>query len=203
MSATEQLLELMRQRRSVRRFRPTPLADLRVKRVLEAARLAPSAHNRQPWRFVVLRDEGERARLADAMGARLRSDRLADGADPEVVEADAARSRNRLTQAPCAVLVCLTLQAMDRYPDARRAAAEERMAVQSVAMAGENLLLAALAEGLGACWMCAPLFAPQEARRALGLPDDWEPQGIVLLGESAENPKPRGRLSLEEVTLWR
>ena len=203
MSASKQLLDLMRRRRSVRRFRPTLLADLRVKRVLEAARLAPSAHNRQPWRFVVLRDEGERARLADAMGARLRSDRLADGADPEVVEADVVRSRIRLVQAPCAILVCLTLHAMDRYPDERRTAAEERMAVQSVAMAGENLLLAASAEGLGACWMCAPVFAPQEARRALGLPDDWEPQGIVLLGEPAEDPKPRGRLSLEEVTLWR
>ena len=170
---------------------------------MDAARLAPSAHNRQPWRFVVLRDEADRARLADAMAARLRSDRLADGADAEEIGADAARSRSRLTQAPCAILVCLTLQAMDRYPDARRSAAEERMAVQSVAMAGENLLLAASAEGLGACWMCGPLFAPQEARAALDLPDDWEPQGIIVLGEPAEGPRPRGRLSLEEVTRWR
>ncbi len=203
MTPSEQLLDLMRRRRSVRRFRSTPLPEAQLRRVLEAARLAPSAHNRQPWRFVVLRDGAERERLAEAMAARLRADRLADGADPKDVEADAARSRTRLTQAPCAILVCLTLQAMDRYPDARRAAAEERMAVQSVAMAGENLLLAASAEGLGACWMCGPLFAPQEARRVLDLPDDWEPQGIVLLGEAAEDPNPRGRLSLEEVTRWR
>jgi F420 biosynthesis protein FbiB-like protein len=203
MTTTEQLLTLMRRRRSVRRFRPAPVAEAQVRRVLEAARLAPSAHNRQPWRFVVLAEETQRARLADAMAARLRADRLADGADPQDVEADAARSRGRLIQAPCAILVCLTLQAMDRYPDPRRSAAEERMAVQSVAMAGENLLLAAAAEGLAACWMCAPLFAPQEARRALGLPDEWDPQGIVLLGEPAEDPRLRGRLSLEEVTLWR
>jgi len=203
MTTTEELLGLMRRRRSVRRFRPAPVAEAQVRRVLEAARLAPSAHNRQPWRFVVLAEERQRARLADAMAARLRADRLADGADPEDVEADAARSRDRLTRAPCAILVCLTLQAMDRYPDTRRSEAEERMAVQSVAMAGENLLLAAAAEGLAACWMCAPLFAPQEARRALDLPDEWDPQGIVLLGEPAENPRPRGRLSLEELTLWR
>jgi len=174
-----------------------------VRRVLEAARLAPSAHNRQPWRFVVLADERERTRLADAMAARLRMDRLVDGADPADIAEDAARSRNRLTQAPCAILVCLTLESMDRYPDARRSAAEERMAAQSVAMAGENLLLAATAEGLAGCWMCAPLFAPEEARRALGLPEEWDPQGIVLLGEPAEDPGPRGRMSLEEVTLWR
>ena len=203
MTTALQLLDLMRLRRSVRRFRPAPIAEDRLRRVLEAARLAPSAHNRQPWRFVVLRQERERARLADAMAARLRSDRLADGADPASVEADVARSRRRLTEAPCAILVCLTLDPMDRYPDARRAGAEERMAVQSVAMAGENLLLAASAEGLGACWMCAPLFAPEEARRALELPGDWQPQGVVLLGDPAEEPGPKPRLNLEEVTLWR
>jgi F420 biosynthesis protein FbiB-like protein len=136
------------------------------------------------------------------MAARLRSDRLADGADPAEVEADAARSRTRLLHAPCAILVCLTLGPMDRYPDVRRSQAEERMAVQSVAMAGENLLLAAAAEGLGACWMCAPLFAPEEARRALDLPEEWDPQGMVLIGESAEEPGNRGRLSVEDVTLW-
>ena len=203
MMTTDELLDLMRRRRSVRHFRPTLVPEVRVRRLLEAARLAPSAHNRQPWRFVVLTEERHRARLADAMAARLRSDRLGDGADPVEIEADAARSRHRLTQAPCAILACLTLQPMDHYLDTRRAAAEERMAVQSVAMAGENLLLAAAAEGLAACWMCAPLFAPQEARRALGLPEGWDPQGIILLGEPAEDPKPRGRLTLEEVTLWR
>jgi F420 biosynthesis protein FbiB-like protein len=202
MTSTTDLLDLLRRRRSVRRFAETPVDRAGLGRLLEAARLAPSAHNRQPWRFVVVQGEA-RARLAEAMAARLRADRLADGAAPAVVEADAARSRARLTQAPSAVLVCLTMEAMDRYPDPRRNAAERMMAVQSVAMAGENLLLAASAEGWGACWMCAPLFAGDEARRALDLPQDWEPQGLVLLGEAAEAPAPRGRKSLTDVTLWR
>jgi F420 biosynthesis protein FbiB-like protein len=202
MTSTTDLLDLLRRRRSVRRFADTPVDRAGLGRLLEAARLAPSAHNRQPWRFVVVQGEA-RTRLAEAMAARLRADRLADGAAPAVVEADAARSRARLTQAPSAVLVCLTMEAMDRYPDPRRNAAERMMAVQSVAMAGENLLLAAAAEGWGACWMCAPLFAGDEARRALDLPQDWEPQGLVLLGEAAEAPAPRGRKSLKDVTLWR
>jgi F420 biosynthesis protein FbiB-like protein len=174
-----------------------------LERVLEAARLAPSAHNRQPWRFVVVESEQVRARLADAMAARLRSDRLADGTPPQVVEADAARSRDRIERAPAAILVCMTMEAMDRYPDTRRSAAERTMAVQSVAMAGENLLLAATTEGWGACWMCGPLFAGDEARRALELPEDWEPQGLVLIGEAAETPAPRGRRSLQDVATWR
>jgi len=202
MTSTTALLDLLRRRRSVRRFADTPLDSAGLGRVLEAARLAPSAHNRQPWRFVVVQGEA-RARLAEAMAARLRADRMADGAALEVVEADAARSRERLTQPPVVILICLTMEAMDRYPDARRLQAERLMAVQSVAMAGENLLLAAAAEGWGACWMCAPLFAGEEARRALALPDDWEPQGLVLLGQAAEQPAPRGRLSLEDVTAWR
>jgi F420 biosynthesis protein FbiB-like protein len=134
---------------------------------------------------------------------RLRADRLADGAAPEAVEADVARSQSRITQAPAAVLVCMTMEAMDRYPDGRRAQAERLMAVQSVAMAGENLLLAAAVEGWGACWMCAPLFATEEARRALDLPADWEPQGLVLLGPAAEQPAPRGRVRLGDLTVWR
>jgi F420 biosynthesis protein FbiB-like protein len=186
----------------VRRFADTPLDRVRIDRVLEAARLAPSAHNRQPWRFVVIQGEA-RARLAQALATRLRADRLADGAAPQAVEADAARSRDRLTRAPVAILVCLTMEAMDRYPDHRRNQAERLMAVQSVAMAGENLLLAAAAEGWGACWMCAPLFAGEEARRALELPEEWEPQGLILVGEAAEQPEPRGRMSLEDVTAWR
>ncbi|MGH7249110.1 MAG: nitroreductase family protein, partial [Pseudomonadota bacterium] len=69
--------------------------------------------------------------------------------------------------------------------------------VQSTAMAGQNLLLAAAAEGLGACWMCAPLFCQPDVKRALSLPDCWEVQGLVTLGYPAQlSPlKPRKPLS--------
>jgi len=196
------LLALMRRRRSVRRFRPSPIAPATIRRLLEVARLAPSAHNRQPWRFVVIEDGAKRARLAEAMADRLRRDRLMDGDAPDVVAADAQRSMRRLSDAPCAILVCLTMESMDHYPDEHRNRAEHTMAVQSVAMAGENLLLAAAAEDLGACWLCGPLFAGDEARRALGLPPAWEPQGVVLLGEAEQVPAPRGRLSLDEIVRW-
>jgi F420 biosynthesis protein FbiB-like protein len=202
MISAAELLDLFRRRRSVRRFLDAPIDRSAIERLLDAARLAPSAHNRQPWRFVVIQGAA-RARLAEAMAERLRADRLADGAAPEAVEADVARSRDRMTQAPASVLVCMTMEAMDRYPDGRRAQAERLMAVQSVAMAGENLLLAAAAEGWGACWMCAPLFAMDEARRALDLPAEWEPQGLILLGPAAEQPAPRGRIGLKDVTAWR
>ena len=58
----------------------------------------------------------------------------------------------------------------------------------SVALAGQNLLLAAHAEGLGACWLCAPLFCPDVVRDTLGLPEDWQPQAFISLGWPDEVP---------------
>lgn len=195
--------DVLHERQTVRRFRPDPVPPQQVERLLSAATRAPSAHNRQPWRFCVLRDKGARQALAEAMGARLRADRQRDGDAAEAISADLRRSHERITGAPVAILVCLTLKEMDRYPDARRGDAEWVMAVQSTAMAGENMLLAAEAEGLGACWMCAPLFCPEEVRQALSLPADWVPQGLVLLGHPAEAGKFRQRKPLASVTIQR
>lgn len=74
------------------------------------------------------------------------------------------------------------------------------MAVQSVAMAGQNLLLAAHAHGLGACWMCAPLFCPDVVRSALSLPIDWEPQGLITLGNPAQS-RSKTRRKLDDVRM--
>jgi len=198
----EALQPFLRSRRSVRKFRPDPIDPALIRSLLEAARWAPSPHNRQPWRFVVLQQADSRQRLAQAMGERLRAERLADGSNPQAVEADVSRSYARITGAPLGVLLCMTLEQMDRYPDARRSRAERRMAVQGVAMAGQNLLLAAHAAGLGGCWICAPLFAPEVVRQVLELPEDWDPQGLVVLGWPAESPPERERMPLEQVTLY-
>ncbi|MCH8095366.1 MAG: nitroreductase family protein [Chloroflexi bacterium] len=193
---------LVNSRKSVRRFSDTPLELELVDRLLSTACLAPSAHNRQPWRFAVLSDFVTRDKLASAMGENLRADRLADGDDPHEIEKDVERSWNRITGAPVAILVCLTREDLDEYPDRDRQDAEVRMAMQGVAMAGENLLLAAHAHGLGACWMCAPLFAQGLVVEALNLPTSWEPQGLVLLGWPAGLGKIRDRRPLEEVAIY-
>lgn len=194
---------LVQGRRSIRRYTPEPVPARVVARLLEAAAWAPSAHNRQPWRFVPLIAARLKEALAQAMGAQLRADRLADGDPPEAVEADVARSYARIAGAPVVIAACLTLADMDTYPDARRRQAEYLMAVQSVAMALQNLLLAAHAEGLGACWMCAPLFSGAAVRAALSLPEAWEPQALVTLGHPASAGKPALRRPLGEVVLWR
>jgi coenzyme F420-0:L-glutamate ligase/coenzyme F420-1:gamma-L-glutamate ligase len=197
----EMLTQWMRERRSIRRYRAEPLPPGLVERLIDAARFAPSAHNRQPWRFAVLQDAEPKARLAAAMGARLREDRLADGDDADAIEQDVARSHARITSAPALIAACFTMADMDVYADARRAAAERQMAVQGTAMAVQNLLLVAHAEGLGACWMCAPLFCPETVTTALDLPADWEPQALITLGYPAAPGRRRDRRAIAEILL--
>ena len=196
-AAPDTLKAWVSERRSIRRYRDEALPAGAIERLLDAARFAPSAHNRQPWRFAVLDDAGK-TRLANAMGERLRADRVADGDAPEDITRDVERSRARIVGAPAVIAVCFSLADMDRYPDARRADAERLMAVQSTAMAVQNLLLLAHAEGLAACWMCAPLFCPDTVRAALELPPDWQPQALITLGYPACGRPQRERRAIAE-----
>ncbi len=173
-----------------------------VERLLSAAVWAPSAHNRQPWRFVVMEGAATRQRLAAAMNASLRRDLAADRLPAEAIERDAGRAYARIAGAPLLILLCLTLADMDDYPDPHRRAHEATMAAQSVAMAGQNVLLAAHALGLGACWLCAPLFCPEVVRETLALPLDWQPQGLITAGYPAE-AKEKTRAPLETRVLYR
>ncbi len=186
-------------RRSVRRYVPQPLARELLDSLLQAAVCAPSAHNRQPWRFLVIEAASTKEALARAMGEKLRADRSRDGDIAEAISADVARSFARLTAAPVLVLICMSMEHMDRYADARRNQAERLMATQGTAMAAQNLLLAAHAAGLGACWMCAPLFCPDVVSGALALPADWEPQALLTLGVPADSGKPFLRRALSDV----
>lgn len=174
-------------RRSIRRYRSQPVPRELIEEALAAAIWAPSAHNRQPWRFAVVEGAETKHHLARAMGNRLRSDLEADDVPQEVIEKDVGRSYERITGAPALILVCLSMADMDDYPDEERQHNEWIMAAQSTAMAGQNLLLAAHALGLAACWMCAPLFCPGVVRKTLDLPGDWEPQGLITLGYAAES----------------
>lgn len=196
------LAELIRSRRSIRRYRQCPVPSELIVQLLEAAVWAPSAHNRQPWRFVVVERDDARQRLAAEMGAQLQRDLAADGAPTDLIERDARRSYDRITGAPILVLICLTMADMDHYSDERRAGHEALMAAQSAAMAGQNLLLTAHALGLGACWMCAPLFCPEVVRAVLSLPDDWQPQGLITVGYPAEE-KQKTRHPIETRVLYR
>lgn len=190
------LVDAISRRRSIRRYFDIGISDEQVECLLSAACWAPSAHNRQPWRFSVLRTHSAKQRLADAMGAKLQEDRRNDGDTEAAIAGDVARSRTRIATAPLAIVISFSLLDMDRYPDERRADAERVMAIQSTAMAVQNLLLAATSLRLGACWMCAPLFCPQTVKETLCMPADWQPQALVTIGVPANDGKPATRLPI-------
>jgi len=201
-SAEKNLWAGILNRRSIRRYRPDPVPGEVIEALLTAAIWAPSAHNRQPWRFAVVQHTDRKISLARAMGARLRHDLEADGAPESLIEADTSRSYARMTNAPVLITLCLSMVDMDHYPDEKRSQAEYLMAAQSTAMAGQNLLLAAHELGLGACWMCAPLFCPEIVQAELELPDDWQPQALMTVGYPAET-KTKTRHPMEKSVLWR
>ena len=183
-------------RRSIRRYTDRPVPPELIDQLLDAATRAPSLHNSQPWRFAVITASNVKAQLADRMGERLRADRLRANDHLEEIDRDVARSRQRITSAPVAIVVCLsTINLDDQY--------ERLMAVQSVAASIENLLLAAHEAGLGACWMAAPLYCPDVVRDVLQLPDDWESQALITIGYPADEGKRRERVDFRDITIYR
>jgi F420 biosynthesis protein FbiB-like protein len=143
-----------------------------------------------------------KAQLADAMAEDFERDLRRDGVASEKIEAQIKRSKDRIASAPAVILLCLDMSEMDPYPDAKRQQAERTMAMQSVAAAGLQLLLAAHAEGLGGVWVCSPLFAQETIQKTLKLPAAWEPQGMFFVGYTSGIPVARERKSVEAVSLF-
>lgn len=183
MTSTD-LHRFLRTRRSIRRFKADPVPAPVIERILETATYAPSAHNLQPWRFVMVIDTSARKRLGKALTGKMVQDMNTAGAPESEIDSRVERSLRRLGEAPVVILLCRDATVLrGEEPE------EEIMAVQSVAAAGLQLLLAAHAEGLGGNWICWPLYAQEAARDALGLPETWQPQGMFFLGYADEEPR--------------
>jgi len=119
-------LEAIRTRRSVRAYKPDPVPPAALKRVLDCARMAPSANNVQPWHFIVVRDAVKRRQLAEA-----------------------AADQMFLAEAPVVIVCCGR-----RYTD-RWSWLGAHMYLVDCAIAFDHLTLAARGEGLGTCWIGA------------------------------------------------
>ena len=188
------LQTFLRTRRSIRRFMPDPVPASVIERFLETATYAPSAHNLQPWRFAIVTDLSAKDRLGVALTTKMRTDMAVEGAPQAEIDSRAERSLRRIHAAPVVILLCRDTTAIRKdEPE------EVTMAVQSVAQAGLQLLLAAHAEGLGGNWICWPLYAQEVARKVLELPVTWEPQGMIFLGYADGELREKELRPLKEV----
>jgi coenzyme F420-0:L-glutamate ligase / coenzyme F420-1:gamma-L-glutamate ligase len=178
------LHDFLRSRRSVRRFKPDPITDSVIERILTTATCAPSAHNLQPWRFVIIKNPDVKPRLAKTLTTKMRLDMQTEGAPETEIEKRISNSIRRINEAPVIIMLCRDLTAVRvNTPE------ETVMNIQSTALAGLQLLLAAHAEGLGANWICWPLYATHETRSILNLPETWEPQAMIIIGDANEQAK--------------
>ena len=180
------LADALRKRRSVRKYQNKPVPPDLIEEVLVAAGWAPSAHNAQPWRFIVLTEEAAKKDLAEAMAQTWAADMEKDGVK---IEEDVRRVRvERFASAPVVILACVTMEGIYKQPDAERQKVERDLAMQSLGAAMQNLLLTAHVKGLGVCWFCAPGFCKETVRASLKIPDSVEPQALITLGYPNEKP---------------
>ncbi len=183
--------EVVTARRSVRSFLPDRVDPALLQRAIAAAVTAPAPHHTTPWRFVLVDTDEARTALLGAMRRAWVDDLTADGLPPERIERRLAKSDALLGAAPYLVVPCLVMDGAHPYPDERRARAEREMFLVSMGAAVENLMVALSASGLGSCWVSSTMFCPEPVRRALGLPDTWDPMGAVAVGKPAGQPPPR------------
>ena len=118
------------------------------------------------------------------------------------IRAQIHRSQDRITSAPVIILLCLDMSEMDQYPDTKRQQAERTMAMQSVAAAGLQLLLAAHAESLGGVWVCSPLFTRETIQPTLDLPVTWELQAMFFVGYPYATPREKEMKGSESLIKW-
>jgi F420 biosynthesis protein FbiB-like protein len=180
------MFDIIRERRSVRKYLDRPVPQEAIEDILEAAGWAPSAHNAQPWRFIVLTDDSVKRELAEAMAESWADDMTKDGLK---IEDEKRLARvERFATTPVLILACLTLDGMRTFSDEKRQKSERDLAMQSLGAALQNMLLAAHTKGFGACWFSAPCFCKETVRKVLKIPDQIEPEALIAMGYSDEKP---------------
>jgi nitroreductase len=166
------VLEVIQKRRSIRRYKEDPIPEDVFHRVLEAARLAPSGKNLQPWKFIIVRDKELKDRLAQA-----------------------SASQFFIAEAPIIVVAC-------GFPDHcySRMGRYMKSWPVDVTIALEHLILQAQEDGLGTCWIGS--FEEEEVKSVLGIPDHVKVLALTPLGYPDEAPSFRGRKSLDEIVSY-
>jgi len=201
-------LQAIKDRRSIRKFKPDVISEMDLHTILEAGIAAPSSKNRQPWHFTVVRGDAKEE-LAQVMERGLNLEIKAH--EPFLPDSmkfinGAFTSVNVMREAPVVVLVSNDLGRCTDF--ASNLSVDERVAelcnVQSVAAAVENMLLAAQEMGIGSLWICDVFFAYPELSEWMEKKNLSHGMLVAALafGYGDEAPKARTRKSLHDVVTF-
>ena len=194
--------EAIKKRRSIRKFKPDPIPEEKIRLLLESARLAPSGTNTQPWRFIVVKDDDTKRELQEA-----------------------AHNQRHIKSAPVIIVCCADLKAFKEFPERvdeliESGALPERTrevfipylkkgmstvtkdalmiaAAANVAIAVEHIVLQAVEIGLGTCWV--RWYEDNKIKEILDIPKHVEVMALLPVGVPDEEPSQRPRQELNKI----
>jgi len=169
------LLECIKNRRSIRKYKPTPVTDEQVQVILEAAMLSPSACNTRAWRFIAITNHEVLNKLADI--------------HPWA---------QMLRTAP----LCIVVVALPKKQDDVQNGLPLGFYPQDCGAVTQTILLQAMEMGLGSCWCGVYPKEPliQKVSEVLDIPADEPPFSLIAIGQPDEDPRPRGKYEEEKVS---
>lgn len=169
-----ELMAAIRERRAVRSYSDAPVEIETIKRLVDAAVMAPSAINAQPWHFTIIRNTASLDRISHAAKSHMLRTTAVDGPMREHLEDP---HFHIFYHAPALVLI---------------SARDVDWAWEDSALAAENLMLAACAEGLGTCWIgfAQRWLETEEGKRTVSLPEGYIPVAPIIVGVPREPTAP-------------
>jgi nitroreductase len=198
-------MKVIQDRRSIREFTDEPVSEKDIDLLMEAARQAPSGENAQPWRFIIVKDEGMRKKMGAIAGGgsgrrftaefvtKKMQERFANLQDEAKRQAafqklTSGQVSTFMADAPVNIVVCGKKDVWDTPYDTSAAI--------------ENILLMVTALGLGACWVIAPCIDIRDEERMkdlLGIPEGYKAISVLSVGHPTRPHRPRPRLPMNEL----
>lgn len=173
------MMNILKERRSVRNYLDKMVEEEKIFNLLESARLAPSGKNTQPWHFIIVRSESNRAKLAQV-----------------------SQKQKWMLSAPVFLVAVADVRSrikddIDIFLDENSPSHELKQIIRDTAIAVEHMVLMAQGLGLSTCWVA--WFTQKDIRPILNIPSDKYVVGILTIGYGDEKPKARPRKALDEM----
>jgi nitroreductase len=187
----DELLDLMKKRRSYRKFKPDPIPDEYVNKILEAGRWAQSGSNAQPWEYIVVKSQETKNKLAERwVPTRLHSYNLEKIRRPDLIHHALHEPQGTppgsWKDAPVLIVVCgdrRTLMTSVIYTNFINAeGGPSAIFLKNMANTVNNMHLAAAALGLGSQWLSVDYVFEQDVKAILGIPAILEVHSLIVLG---------------------